>query len=136
MKYIICFLLAFGASCVSARKYHRTAQIIVNFAQKTVDSIYPQEYIFQGDTTRPDLWSKRYRRNINVALSDSCTVTNYYDVFIGPATPCNQYGITVFWDEGKIRIIDFKTKDTTWNYRSDTYKRERSYNSPAQSPKK
>ncbi len=63
---------------------------------------------------------------------------NYYDVFIGGYKSCNQIGITVFWDEGKIRIIDFNTKDTMWNYRSDMYKREKSYNSPVvpQSPKK
>jgi hypothetical protein len=38
-KHIVLLLIAFGAACVSTKKYHRTAQTIVDFAQATVDSV-------------------------------------------------------------------------------------------------
>lgn len=57
MKFIICLLLFFGASCVSTRKYHRTAQAIVDHSQTLIDSIYAASLALHGDTMPKDLRS-------------------------------------------------------------------------------
>ncbi len=40
MKYIICLLFFFTASCVSQRKHQAAAQTIVDWAQRTIDGIH------------------------------------------------------------------------------------------------
>ena len=129
MKYIICFLFFFTASCVSTRKYYRSAQKIVDWAQNEIHSIQSSKSKQTGDTI-PEIVRSMLPFLDSIFSFTVGQIDSYSDVCITTDTSFKQTCITVFWDEGKIRVVDRRTKDASWVPRKDWYKQEKGYKHP------